>query len=262
MMRYLKLYLNFLRFSFSKAMEFRLDFTFRIIMDCIYYGVNIAFFQVLFLHTPLIAGWSNEEMMVFISITLLVDSIHMTVFSSNMWWLPFYINRGELDFYLIRPVSPLFFLSLREFSANSFMNLLIALGIFIFSLINYSKEFSFAELSLLILLILNGCFLYYCLQMLMVIPVFWTQSTRGFIDLFYSMGLIGERPDRIYKGVIRVLFTWILPFCLISSFPAKIFIEGFKWETFLHITGVTFTFWVIMKLFWAKGLKNYSSASS
>ena len=43
------------------------------------------------------------------------DAIHMTVFSNNMWWFPIFINRGDLDYYLIRPVSSLFFLSLRDY---------------------------------------------------------------------------------------------------------------------------------------------------
>ena len=35
MSRYLRLYLHFLRFSFSKAIEFRVDFFFRVLMDVI-----------------------------------------------------------------------------------------------------------------------------------------------------------------------------------------------------------------------------------
>ena len=141
MMRYLRLYLFFLQFSFSKAMEFRLDFFFRIAMDVIYYIVNIALFKVLLLHTPIIAGWNEEQMMVFVACYLLVDAVNMTIFSTNMWWLPFYINRGDLDYYLIRPVSPLFFLSLREFSANSFVNLIIAMSFFFYTIFSIFIKF-------------------------------------------------------------------------------------------------------------------------
>ena len=45
-----------------------------------------------------------------------------------MWWLPMLINRGDLDYYLVRPVSTLFFVSFRDFAANSFVNLVIATG--------------------------------------------------------------------------------------------------------------------------------------
>lgn len=262
MKRYFRLYLHFLRFSFSKAMEFRLDFSFRIIMDIIYYLVNILFFKVLYLHTPMLAGWTEEQMMVFVSSYILVDAISMTVFSSNMWWLPFFINKGDLDYHLIRPVSPLFFLSLKEFSANSFLNLILAVAIFTYSLINYTHPFSVFDVTLLVLLIFNGCLIYYCCQMLMILPVFWTQSSKGFMDLFFSMGIAMERPDKIFKGWLRVLFTVFLPFSLIASFPARIFIEKFDWNTFLHLAAVSVGLWVLMLFIWRKGLRNYSSASS
>ena len=262
MKRYLRLYLHFLRFSFSKAMEFRVDFTFRILMDLIYYVVNILFFKVIYLHTPMLAGWTEEQMMVFVSSYLLVDAISMTVFSSNMWWLPYHINKGELDYHLIRPVSPLFFLSLKEFSANSFLNLIIAVGIFAASLVNYSTPYTLGDVALLVALIINGCLIYYCCQMLMILPVFWTQSSKGFMDLFFSMGIVMERPDRIFKGWLRVLFTVFLPFALIASFPARLFLEEFDWGTLAHLAAVTVGLWMVMLFIWRKGLRNYSSASS
>ncbi len=262
MKRYFLLYLNFLRFSFSKAMEFRLDLTFRILMDIIYYLVNILFFKVIYLHTPLLGGWTEEQMLVFVATYLLIDAINMTVFSTNMWWLPFYINKGDLDYYLIRPVSPLFFLSLREFSASSFVNLLIALGFFAYTLATYSAPFGGLDLLLFVVLIVNGSLIYYCIQMLMILPTFWTHSAKGFIDLFYSLGMAMERPDRIYRGWLRILFTVLLPFALIASFPARIFLEHLDWGTFLHLLGVTAVFWVLVSYVWKKGLANYSSASS
>ena len=262
MKRYARLYLYFLRFSFSKAMEFRVDFFFRFIMDCIYYLVNIFFFKVIYLHTPVLAGWREDEIMIFVGAYLLVDAINMTIFSTNLWWLPWLINKGELDYYLIRPVRPLFFLSLREFSANSFMNLIIAAGFFTYALNQYQGSFSAGDLLLFVLLILNGTILYFCIQMLTILPVFWTQSTRGFVDLFYTLGLAMERPHRIYKGFLKVLFTTLLPFALIASFPVQVFLEGADLMTMLHLTTVTGAFFFLLNFVWSKGLRNYSSASS
>ena len=261
-MRYLKLYGYFVRHSISKAMEFRIDFFFRILMDVIYYVVNILFFKVIYLHTPMLGGWNEEQMMIFVSIYLLIDAIHMTVFSSNIWWLPFYINKGDLDYYLIRPVSSLYFVSVREFSANSFVNLVIAAGFFIYSLMNYSGDFTFLNFLFLLFLIINGTLLHYTIQVLMILPVFWTHSAKGFIDLFYSLSMAMERPHRIYRGALRVVFTTVLPFALIASFPATLFLEAFKLETFLHLIAISVMMWVLVLFIWSKGLKAYSSASS
>jgi ABC-2 type transport system permease protein len=262
MKRYIRLYLYFLRFSFSKAMEFRLDFSFRIIMDCIYYLVNIFFFKVIYLHTPVLAGWREDQIMVFVGAYILVDAINMTIFSTNLWWLPWLINKGDLDYYLIRPVRPLFFLSLREFSANSFMNLLIALGFLIYSISNYQGDFSLLNLFLFVVLLINGTLIYFCVQMLTILPVFWTHSARGFVDLFYTLGLAMERPHRIYRGFLRILFTTILPFALIASYPVKVFLEGADLATMLHLSIASVAFCLILNFVWGLGLKNYSSASS
>lgn len=262
MKRYLRLYLYFLQFSFSKAMEFRLDFTFRILMDVIYFVVNILLFKVLYLHTDLIGGWTEEQMMVFVGSYLLVDSFNMTVFATNLWWFPAYINKGDLDYYLIRPVSPLFFLSLREFSANSLMNLLLAISFFIYTLVNYSTPIEMGQLIGFVILLINGTLIYYCIQMLMVLPVFWTHSPRGFIDLFYSLGIAMERPDRIFKGWLRIFFTVIIPFSLIASYPAKYFIEGLDTAALIHVSVVSIMLWLVMLYVWKKALQSYSSASS
>jgi ABC-2 type transport system permease protein len=260
--RYLRLYLHFLRFSFSRAMEFRLDFTFKIIMDCFFYAVNIAFYKVIFLNTPSLAGWSEDQVMVFVSSYLLIDALHMTVFASNMWWLPYYVNRGDFDTYLTRPVSTLFFISLREFAANSFVNLLIAIGIFVTALSNLQTPYTLMQLLFYLGLILNGWLLHYVLQMIFVIPVFWTQSNRGFNDFFFSMGTAIERPDLIYRGALRWLLTAILPFSLIVSFPARLFFGPTTPGLFWHLAGVTLVMWAFMLFLWKKGLRSYSSASS
>jgi ABC-2 type transport system permease protein len=239
-----------------------MDFTFRILMDTIYYVVNIMFFKVIYLHTPILAGWEENQMMVFVAGYLLVDAINMTIFSANMWYLPIFINKGDLDYYLIRPVSPLFFISLREFSVNSFINFLMAAGFFIYTILELNSSFELWNVILFLAFLVNGAILHFVIQMLMILPVFWTQSSRGFVDLFYAMGLAMERPHRIYKGWLRVVFSTILPFSLIASYPAKLFLEGFDGQDILILFLVTGSFWILLNFVWKKGLENYSSASS
>ncbi len=262
MKRYLRLYLYFVRFSFSRAMEFRLDFFFRIFMDIIYYIVNIAFYRIIFLHTSLLGGWNEEQLMVFIAGYLAIDALQMTLFSNNMWWLPIFINRGDLDYYLIRPVSSLFFLSLRDFAANSFVNLGFALGILIWAIRNYSAPVSAGQIAFFGLLLIMGTFMYYLVRMVMVIPVFWTHSARGFEQIFWNFTKFMERPDRIFTGWVRWILVTILPFSLMASYPARLFLEDFSPIIFGHLILVTLAFFGLVVFLWNKALRAYSSASS
>jgi ABC-2 type transport system permease protein len=260
--RYLRLYAHFLAFSFSKAFEFRFDFYMRIIMDLSYYTVSIAFFRIIYLHTSMLGGWTEGQMMIFVSGGLIVDAINMTVFSNNMWQLPMLINKGELDYYLVRPVSSLFFVSLRDFAANSFVNLLFAFGIMGWAASRYHPWLGWGKLALFVLLLVNGSVIFYCMNVLANILVFWTQSPQGFGELVWSMNKFGERPDAIYHGVVRTVLTLVLPFAVVSSFPARIVLDGFSWLTLFHAFGITVVFLGILIATWNFGLRNYSSASS
>lgn len=262
MLRYLRLYLYFLRFSFSRAMEFRLDFFFRIVMDAVFYLVQIAFFSVIYRHTALLGGWTYEQVLVFACGFFMIDALHMTVFANNMWWLPHFVNKGDLDYYLVRPVSSLFFLSLRDFAANSFVNLLIAGGLLTWALLIYPDPLGAGRIMLFLLFLLNGTCLYYLIHICFLIPVFWLHSGRGLGEMFYVLEKYSERPDRIFRGYMRRLLVTALPFSLIASYPTRLLFEQITPELLLHMAGATVIGFLIVIGFWKLALRSYASASS
>lgn len=265
MLRYLRLYAAFLRFSFSKALEFRVDFFLRIVMDVVYYAVNIAFFKILYRHVSALGGWSEDQVMVFIALYLVVDAVHMTIFANNMWTIPMEVNKGGLDYYLVRPVSTLFFVSLRDVAVASFVNLIMAFGILVWAVSLNPQiwlENGAAKLVAIPILLANGVLLHWLMAMLFMIPVFWTHSNRGLTQLYYMLMRFAERPDRIYAGGVRVFVTTILPFALVASFPARLILDAFDPMIALHLVLVTVGLSLIVRWFWGRGLRAYSSASS
>ncbi len=262
MIRYARLYLHFVRFSISKALEFRIDFSFRILMDTVFYTTNILFYKIIYDHTGILGGWSEDQVMVFVAGYLLVDALIMTFVSANLWWLPMLVNRGDLDYYLIRPVSSLFFLSLKEFSLNSLVNLMMTSVILGTALWNYQGAVTAAGVIFYIMMLIQGAVLLYSIRMIGIIPVFWTFSSRGTEMLVWQLSRFMERPDRMFRGWVARILVSILPFSVIASYPARLFLDGFDWQIFLHLTVVTAVFFSLMYWFWHMGLRNYSSASS
>jgi ABC-2 type transport system permease protein len=231
-------------------------------MDGLYYFVNLAFYKILFLSTGTLAGWTESQAMVFVAGYLVVDAIQMTMFANNVWWLPVFVNKGDLDYYLVRPVSTLFFISLRDFAANSFINLIMASGILAWALNSYPEPLPAWKVLLFILLILNGTLLHYLIHFGTMLPVFWTHSGKGISAVFHNFTRFMERPDRIFRGWIHRVITTFIPFALIASFPARLLIEPFNPWLLLHIFVVTIVLFRVLLYFWSKGLRNYSSASS
>jgi ABC-2 type transport system permease protein len=216
-----------------------------------------------------IVGWEWEQILVFVCGYLLVDALQMTLFSNNFFWFPIAVNRGDLDYHLIRPVSPLFMVTLREFAVNSFLNLLCALGLMVWALIQYFQAHPqgswmthvFSSLGF-VFLIGIGTLIHAGLQWLFLLPVFWTQSTRGFEQAFFTLHRFAERPHQIFTGPLRFVLLSVVPFALIASVPAQVLFGPHRLAGLLNIFGVFVVLMATIAWVWNKALRSYSSASS
>lgn len=262
MLRHARIYLSCIKFSWSKALEFRLDFWFRVIMDAVYYAMNVGFYLVLFSKTASIGGWTKEEAMVFVGAYLTVDAINMTLFSNNTFQIAQLINKGHMDYYLIKPVSSLFFLSIREFAAGSFLNLLMAIGLMFWAICQLPVPMGVGQSLLLCVLVLNGALLFLFGTLMFTIPSFYVQSGRGFTPTYYVFARFMERPDQIFRGTWRLFLMTVLPFSLMASVPVRIATGNGSWQLVgLLILVTAGQFWLVRTL-WYRALRNYSSASS
>jgi ABC-2 type transport system permease protein len=262
MIRYFRLYAHFVRFSFSRAMEFRVDFLFRIAMDCLFYAVQFAFFGVLYRHTTLLGGWNQDQIWVFLGGVFVTDAAIMTVFANNTWWFPLFVNRGDLDYYLVRPVSSLFFLNTRDFAANSFFNLLISTGLLAWALLHYPEPLAAGNVLLYLFLLGSGILLVHGFHLCFLIPVFWIQSTRGLDEMYWVAQHLMERPDRIYRGWLHRILVSIVPLALVISYPTSVLFGAAPLRVALHVLGATAVMWLITWRFWRWGIRSYASASS
>lgn len=262
MMRYLRLYLYFMQFAFARMVSFRLDFVTRVVMDTCFYAANFGIFKVLFIHSDKLGRWNEGQVMVFMGVYFVIDAINMIFMSTGMWNFPKIVNKGELDYYLLRPVSTLFFISFREINLASGLNLLMALGILGWAIFQRSGPLSGQMIGLLFLGIFFGSFFLWIFQVLVSIPVFWTHSIEGSRGLFYNALILSERPDSVYSGWTRKVLITIVPYSLIASFPARLFLDPNWIDPLIHLLVVGTVFSVAVRVLWRMGLKAYSSASS
>jgi ABC-2 type transport system permease protein len=250
------------RFSVSKALEFRFDFFFRFIMDCVYYAVTIGFFKILYLHAPTLGGWREDQTLIFLAIALVIDGVYMTMIARNIWELPNLINKGELDYHIVRPTFSLFFPLFKNFELASLMNVVVGLVFFTYAAFNFQEELTVFNMLLCFLLGLVGLMIYVCLRLFSVLPVFWTQSALGFHMLFEALANITERPEVIFRGVSHFILVTVMPFLVVTSFPARAIFGEVGILDIFHALVVLVFLILLVAVIWNKGIKIYSSASS
>lgn len=243
-------------------MEFRLDFFFRIIMDVVFYAINIAFFKLIFLHTNLFGGWTSSEATIFIAAYLVVDALQMVLSANGLYQIIQLINHGDLDYCLVRPVSTLFMTIFKEFAANSVINLFIAAAIMCWALIMHPVSFPLWKLSIFFILLFCGYVLHTLIRLVMTLPTFWTHSGMGLVNLFHASCRFAERPDGIFGDWTRRFLISLLPLCLIASLPCRFLFEEKRWDIVMYTFLIVGSFGYFTKLLWQNGLRAYSSASS
>jgi ABC-type uncharacterized transport system permease subunit len=192
----------------------------------------------------------------------LIAALQMTLFANNLWMLPTYVNKGDLDYYMVRPVSSLFFLSLRDFAANSFINLLMSVGPLSWALARYPGPLGAGGIAVFAGLLLLACVLHFSMQMMFTIPVFWLQTSGGLRGIFWSLDRYTGRPLGILRGWVRRASVSLLPFALIVSVPTTALFGGLSWRLLVHMAGLTSAAFLLMVSMWSRGLRSYASASS
>ena len=89
-------------------MVFRFDFFGAFFVDSSLFILQLLMFNSIYSHVDSIGGWQQGEMLIFIGTFSLINAINMTIFFFGIYDIPRKIQEGELDYYITKPLDPLF----------------------------------------------------------------------------------------------------------------------------------------------------------
>jgi ABC-2 type transport system permease protein len=107
-----------------------------------------------------------------------------------------------------------------------------------------------------------GAALTYCFWLMITTTAFWFIRVNDIANLFEGLYAAGRWPVDIYPLWLRTGLTFLVPVAFAVTIPASALTGRLTIETWLGALGLTVFFLVISRLFWRRGLKNYSGASA
>jgi len=262
MVRYLRLWAAFFRNCITREMEYRGHFFMQFMIDMAWYAVQIALFEVIYLSTNSVAGMTHEEMIVFLGAMFVIDAINMIFFSHNFWMFPGLIARGELDFYIIKPVST-FFMSFTRFpNIASWLNLAVGVSVLVYGLLEANIAPSMGEWAMFLLLAVCGNAIMLAMQaMVASVAVFLVQA-EGIQMIFHTLYQFSIRPDAIYGHLFRRILLYFFPLALIVSVPSRALLGTLTPEMALWNIAASIIIFYLATRFFTWSLKHYSGASA
>jgi ABC-2 type transport system permease protein len=251
----------FLLQALSREMEYRLHLWLAFSIDVVWYAVQVGLFEVIYGHVPEIAGWSRSEMAVFLGTLFVVDALNMALFSTNFWRIPQYVLTGELDFFLLKPVSPFFLVFLRYPNVASFLNLLVALTVLGYG-ISLTGIPSLGHLLAYPVFVVNGLLCMLSFQALIGAVAIRILAAEGIQQTFHILYQFGMKPDTIYTPLLRRVLLYVFPMGLVASVPARVLVGKATVE--LVVAGLVVPPLLLLLSRWAflRALRFYTGASA
>ncbi len=200
--RYFRVLATFLRNSLVRDMTFRANFLIDTISSMSWVFVNLGFYVLIFRHTPMIGdgtGWGKYQFFLFLSTTLLINSVIRGLFLSNAVEFSEQIRTGTLDFALLKPIDTQFLISLGRIEWS-------AIGPF-------------------------GCgvAIYYSLMVAMAATSVWLGRNRTLLDFWFYITNFSRYPMEIYTGrfgdPLRFAFTFLVPVLIAVNVPARLLVK-------------------------------------
>lgn len=260
---YLSLYGALWRNSVIRELGFKVNFLMWIIVEGLWFALQLTFIGVLYLHTENIGSWTKWQVVALVGTSHLIQQLFTAIFLTNLTALSEHIRTGKLDFMLLLPVNTRFLVSFRQVDLGGFVNAAGAVCVIGYALHRLDYVPGVAQVIGFLALIVVGILIHYSLMLMLSASSFWTVRAQGIVWGYYNLFNIARLPDEAFRGAFKAVFTFALPMLLVSNVPVKLLVDklGSPFEMLL-LTSLALLIFAASELLWRTALKRYTSASS
>lgn len=261
--RYLTIYFALWRNSVVREMSFKANFLMWIVVEVIWFALQLSFIGVIYLHTEHIGDWTKWEVVMLVGASHFIQQMFQAFFLTNCVQLSELVRTGRLDFMLLLPVNTRFLISLRQVDLGGFVNGIFGLAVMAYSAAQLHMSITPGPVVGFLLLCVAGVFIHYSLMFLLSSVAFWTTRAQGIVWGYYNLFNIARLPDGAFKGFFRVFFRFAIPMLLVANVPVKLLVKRLEspWELVL-LVGMALACFTASEFFWRYSVRRYTSASA
>ncbi len=261
--RYLSIYAALWKNSVTRELIFKSNFLLWIFVETLWFGLQLSFIGVLYLHTNQIGTWTKWQVVMLVGASHFIQQIFQAFFLINCTNLSELIRTGKLDFLLLLPVNARFVVSLRQVDLGGFVNATFAACLMGYAAKQLHFRPNMGQVFGFIILCVAGILIHYSLMFLLSTISFYTVRAQGVVWGYYNLFQIARMPDEAFKGLFKALFTFALPMLLVSNVPVRLLIGKLSSPIPLVILlSLSIVCYLVSEWGWRAALRHYTSASS
>jgi len=261
--RYLSIYAALWKNSVTRETMFKGNFLLWIIVELLWFGLQLAFIGVIYLHTETIGTWTKWQVVVLVGASHFIQQIYQAFFLINCANLSELIRTGKLDFLLMLPINTRFVVSLRQVDLGGFVNAVSSVAVMAYALRQLHLMPTIGQMLAFLALCIVGILIHYSLMFMLATISFWTVRAQGIVYGYYNLFQIARMPDEAFRGLFKAVFTFALPMLLVSNVPVRVLINTLTdYRPLVWLLGLAVVCAVASEWVWRYSVRHYTSASS
>ncbi len=202
--RYLGIYAALWKNSVAREMTFKSNFLLWIFVELLWFGLQLSFIGVIYLHTDTIGTWTKWQVVLLVGASHFIQQIFQAFFLINCTNLSELVRTGKLDFLLLLPVNTRFIISLRQVDLGGFVNAGFGGGRHgLCRAPNCISSPTLLQIVGFLVLCVAGILIHYSLMFLLASISFWTVRAQGIVWGYYNLFNIARMPDEAFQGIVQ-----------------------------------------------------------
>lgn len=260
---YARIYQKLLIQNIKSKMSYRFDFIISLLGIIFVNLSGFVSFWIIFKNFPSLLGWSYYEMLFLYGFSLIALTPVQCFFDNN-WNLMTYVLSGDFIKYCFKPMNLYFYYISEVFDIKGIGQLGIGIFILVHSWTNLHLSFSFLILLKLILaLIASSLFMIGIMNFASASSFYIVNGAYFVMVLSNKFKDYAKYPVSIFNGVIRFVFTFLIPVAFMAYFPSLEFIDGKTPVLLTYFTPIYgIIFFYVSYRFWLRGAKRFNGTGS
>jgi ABC-2 type transport system permease protein len=258
--RYLRLLAVQLRTSVVLAMQYRADFLLDAFIEIFWMATAVIPLIVVFRLRPSIAGWTFGDALIVMGWFTFLQGVLEGAVNPSLTTVVEHIRKGTFDFVLVKPADAQFLVSTARFLPWRSVNVVTAIGIFAWGFHVLGRAPSAQDVALAGVTMVSAVVVLYSLWMLTVSAAFHFVRIDNLSQLFSAVFDAARWPIQVFRGALRLVFTFVVPLALMTTYPAEALLGRLQGVTLAGaLAGAALAF-AAARLMWTASVGKYTSA--
>jgi ABC-2 type transport system permease protein len=259
--RYLRLLGVQLKSSALLSLQYRTDFVIDGAIEIFWAATAIVPLLVVFSKRDTVAGWKFGEALLVTGWFTLLQGVLEGAINPSLTSVVEHVRKGTLDFVLLKPADAQFLLSTARFQPWRAVNVLTAIAIFVYAFRDLGRVPTASALAIAGVLLVAAIVLLYALWILTVSAAFYVVRIDNLTYLFTSIFDAARWPSTVFRGLLHVVFTFVIPLALMTTYPAQAMLGTLPAHALVGAVTASIVFAVASRVVWLRAIGKYTSAS-